>query len=287
MARWASFFPEITRDPASMKSKEAGLLLFSFLDKQKRKGVIKINFSINNFPYSIKFASHRINWYSFSYMKKAVILLSGGVDSTTTLYWARNEGYKTYALLFDYGQRHRKEIRHAIGIAKKSKTPYHCAKISLPWKGSTLLDSKSKLPSGRNFKEMVSGTIPNTYVPARNTIFLSFALSYADAIDADYIIIGVNAVDFSGYPDCRPDYIKAVQKVADLGTRQGSERRKIKILTPLIQMTKVEIVRLGTQLKVPYQLTWSCYQGGPKPCGKCDSCLIRKKGFEEAGVRDF
>lgn len=219
-------------------------------------------------------------------MSKAIVLLSGGLDSTTSLYWAKNKGYKTFALLFDYGQRHRRELKHAVRIAEKTNTPYHLMRFSLPWKGSSLLDDRSKFPTERKFEEMVSGNIPNTYVPARNTIFLSFALSYADTIDADYIVIGVNAVDFSGYPDCRPNFIHAVQKMADLGTKNGSERRKIKILAPLIQMTKVEIIRLGIQLDAPYELTWSCYQGGTKPCEKCDSCIIRKKGFLEAKIQD-
>jgi 7-cyano-7-deazaguanine synthase len=201
---------------------------------------------------------------------KAIVLLSGGIDSTTTLYYAKSKGYKCFALIFDYGQRHKREIRSAVAVAKRAKVPYQIIKISLPWKGSSLLDKKLKLPKGKKLKG-----IPSTYVPARNTIFLSFALSYAEAIGAKMIFIGANAIDFSGYPDCRPDYYKAFQKV----TEKGTKARKIKIMTPLINMTKAQIIRLGRKLKAPLDLTWSCYAGGSKPCGVCDSCRLRQKGF--------
>lgn len=202
--------------------------------------------------------------------KKAVILLSGGLDSTTTLYYALKKGYECYALVFDYGQRHKKELRSAVAVAKGESVAYRVLRIKLPWQGSALLDKKIKIPTGGSFKG-----IPPTYVPARNTIFLSFALSYAEAIGAKAIFIGANAVDFSGYPDCRPDYYKAFQKLINKGLRD----KGIKIFTPLIKMTKEEIIKLGYKLGAPLEKTWSCYQGGSEPCGVCDSCRLREKGF--------
>jgi 7-cyano-7-deazaguanine synthase len=204
-------------------------------------------------------------------MPKAIVLLSGGLDSTTTLYSAIKKGYQCFALIFDYGQRHRREIKSAVAVAKCAKVSYRIVKIKLPWKGSSLLDKKLSIPADRKFKG-----IPSTYVPARNTIFLSFALSYAEAIGAKAIFIGANAIDFSGYPDCRPNFYKAFQKVVQNGTKA----RKIKVLTPLIKMSKSQIIRLGIKLGAPLELTWSCYRGGDKPCGVCDSCRLRIKGFE-------
>ena len=208
--------------------------------------------------------------------KKCIVLLSGGLDSTTTLYYARSKGYDCHALIFDYGQRHKKEVKIALGIAKAAKVPYQIVKIDLPWKGSALLDKKTKLPQDRSIKNMSKG-IPSTYVPGRNTIFLSFALSYAEALGASAIFIGANAVDFSGYPDCRPKYYDAFRKMIKAGARDTS----ILVLTPLIKMTKSQIIRLGMKLGAPLEKTWSCYKGGNVPCGVCDSCIIRKKGFEE------
>jgi len=208
---------------------------------------------------------------------KCIVLLSGGLDSTTTLYYARSKGYKCHVLIFDYGQRHKKEVGVAIRVAKTAKVPYQVIKIDLPWKGSALLDKKTELPADRSFKNMSKG-IPSTYVPGRNTIFLSFALSYAEAIGASAIFIGANAIDFSGYPDCRPKYYEAFRKMIKAGARDAS----IRILTPLIKMTKSQIIRLGMKLGAPLDKTWSCYKGGKVPCGACDSCLLRKKGFEEA-----
>ncbi|OGR53662.1 MAG: 7-cyano-7-deazaguanine synthase QueC [Elusimicrobia bacterium RIFCSPLOWO2_02_FULL_39_32] len=219
-------------------------------------------------------------------MKKAVVLLSGGLDSTTSLYWAKSKGYQTFVLIFDYGQRHKKEIGSAIKIARKTKSFYLQVKFSLPWKGSALLDKSLKLPKKRKLEKMISSGIPSTYVPARNTIFLSFALSYADAIQADAIVIGANAIDYSGYPDCRPQYLNAMEKAALLGTKIGTEGKKFKILAPLVKMSKAKIIQLGLKLKVPYELTWSCYQGGRSPCKECDSCILRAKGFKEAGALD-
>ncbi|MBI3012311.1 MAG: 7-cyano-7-deazaguanine synthase QueC [Elusimicrobia bacterium] len=200
-------------------------------------------------------------------MKKAVVLLSGGLDSTTCLYWARKKGYKTFALLFDYGQRHRKEILCARRIAEMCHTPYHVVRFALPWGKNALVGRSVHLPKGRQPEEMVTGAIPPTYVPARNTLFLSFALSYADAVG----------------PACRPRYIQAMRNVALLGTKSGVEGKKIEILAPLIRMSKSQIVRLGARLGVPFNKTWSCYAGGRRPCGQCDSCVLREKGFQESG----
>lgn len=211
-------------------------------------------------------------------MKKAIILLSGGIDSTTTLYLAKKQGYKCHALVFDYGQRHKRELSSAVAVAKKARISYHTIKISLPWKGSSLLDKKMKVPVRKSFKG-----IPSTYVPARNTIFLSFALSYAEAIGAGLIFIGANAIDFSGYPDCRPSFYHAFQKVI----KEGTKKKKIKVLTPLINMTKAQIIALGLRLKAPLKLTWSCYKGGKRPCGVCDSCKLRQRGFSQLGIRDI
>ena len=204
--------------------------------------------------------------------KKAVVLLSGGLDSSTTLYYAKDKGFNCCALIFDYGQRHRRELRSAVAVAKSAKVPYKILKISLPWKGSSLLDKNMQIP------ERVSmNGIPSTYVPARNTIFLSFALSYAEAIGAKAIFIGANAIDFSGYPDCRPSFFRAFQRVI----KEGTKAKAIKVIAPLIKMTKARIIRLGVKLGVPLEMTWSCYQGGSKPCGVCDSCKLREKGFYE------
>jgi 7-cyano-7-deazaguanine synthase len=207
---------------------------------------------------------------------RAIVLLSGGLDSTTTLYYAKKRGYKCYALIFDYGQRHKKELRSAVAVAKRASVAYNVVRIKLPWKGSSLLDLRTKVPTNRRIKG-----IPSTYVPARNTIFLSFALSYAEAVGAKLIFIGANAIDFSGYPDCRPAFYKAFQKVIE----EGTKAKKIKVKTPLINMTKAQIIALGLKLKAPLDLTWSCYKGGKRPCGVCDSCKLRQKGFEALGLR--
>jgi 7-cyano-7-deazaguanine synthase len=216
------------------------------------------------------------------FFQKAVVLLSGGLDSATTLYAAKERGYQVHGLIFDYGQRHRREIRSAKRLARLAHCPVTVIKISLPWQGSSLLDKKQVLPQ----KRRIFKGIPSTYVPARNTIFLSFALSYAEAIGANRIFIGANAVDFSGYPDCRPEFYQAFNKLARLATRCGVQHRAIRIEMPLIGLKKSEIIKLGLRWGVPYQMTWSCYKGGRKPCGQCDSCLIRSKGFKEAGLKD-
>ncbi len=215
--------------------------------------------------------------------KKAVILLSGGLDSATTLYFAQSKGYECHCLIFDYNQRHRREIKSAIALAKRAKCPYSLVKIGLPWKGSALLDNNISLPKN---KSLTRSGIPSTYVPARNIIFLSFAASYAEAIGARDIFIGANAIDYSGYPDCRPDFIRSYQAMLAKGLKTGVEKKVISLQTPLIRKTKAQIVKLAVSLKVPLELTWSCYTGGNKPCGVCDSCRFRAKGFEEAKVKD-
>ncbi len=215
--------------------------------------------------------------------KKAVVLLSGGLDSATTLFYALDRGYGCHCLIFDYGQRHRKELKRAVEIAVRAGVAYEMVKIQLPWKGSALLDLKVKVPQGRN---IIPDEIPATYVPARNIIFLSFAASCAEARGAQAVFIGANVLDYSGYPDCRPDFFDAYQAVLKKGLKAGVEGQEIKIYTPLLRKTKAQIIRLGRKLNVPYELTWSCYTGGRKPCGTCDSCLLRAKGFKEAGVPD-
>ena len=215
--------------------------------------------------------------------KGAVVLLSGGLDSATTLFLALDKGYRCYPLIFDYGQRHRREIGSAKRIARFVGLNYKVVKLRFPWKGSSLLDRAIGLPVSRTGDRLKKG-IPSTYVPARNTIFLSVALSYAEALEAEAVFIGANAIDFSGYPDCRPKFYEAFRQAAILGTKRGVEGEAIQILTPLIDKTKAEIIRLGMKLGVPYQYTWSCYKGGKVPCGECDSCRIREKGFREAGL---
>ncbi len=211
-------------------------------------------------------------------------MLSGGIDSATALYWARSKGYRPYCLLFNYGQRHSKEIHSARRIAQQIKAEYKIISLNLPWKGSSLTDLRQEIPQHK--KGSIGKEIPSTYVPARNTIFLSFGLSWSEVIDAEAVVIGANALDFSGYPDCRPGYIRLFRKLAREGTKRGAEGKNISILAPLIKKSKADIIRLGMKLSVPFALTWSCYKGGRRPCGKCDSCRLREKGFREAGVRD-
>ena len=219
-------------------------------------------------------------------MKKAVLLLSGGLDSATVLYWAKKRRYQVFPLAFDYGQRHaKKELRAARKLARLNGLTLKVIPIDLPWKGSSLLEAGVPLPQPSSEKEP-GASIPSTYVPGRNLIFLAFALSYAETVDASLILIGANNVDFSGYPDCRPQFYRLLNRLALIGTRAGCEGRKIQIITPLMYLSKANIIRLGRKLKVPYRVTWSCYAGKKKPCGKCDSCLLRKRGFAEAGIKD-
>jgi 7-cyano-7-deazaguanine synthase len=219
----------------------------------------------------------------------AVVLLSGGLDSTTTLAIAQKEGFEVYALSFDYGQRHRVELDRAKEIAQKFAVIGHqVMTIDLRQFGGSALTDSIDVPMHRDEKEM-SAEIPITYVPARNTIFLSFCLAYAEVKNAQNIFLGVNAVDYSGYPDCRPEFIAAFEKLANLATKAGVEgKEKLKIHTPLIQLTKAEIVLKGLELGVDYSLTHSCYNPSDDgaSCGSCDSCLLRLKGFNDAGFED-
>ena len=224
-------------------------------------------------------------YYGDSYMsKKAVVLLSGGLDSSTVLAKAAADGFEVYALSFDYGQRHDSELDAAKQIAAKNGVVEH--KI-VPMNlrsigGSALTDDAIAVP------EHETDGIPVTYVPARNTVFLSVALGWAEVIDADAIFIGVSAVDYSGYPDCRPEYIAAFETLANLATKRGVEGRHVSIITPLIDLTKADTVKLGHKLGVDYSLTVSCYQANVQgeACGVCDSCRLRKRGFEEASLAD-
>lgn len=216
--------------------------------------------------------------------KKAVVLVSGGLDSTTVLAIARSQGYACYTISFDYGQRHRSELLAAERTASSLGSVEHKV-IKLDLRsigGSALTDDAISVP-----EEETTG-IPVTYVPARNTVFLSIALGWAEVLGADDIFIGVNAVDFSGYPDCRPDYIAAYEVMANLATRAGAEGNRLKIRTPLIDLSKADIIKQGIALGVDYSLTVSCYQASDQgeACGKCDSCRLRSAGFAQAGVAD-
>jgi len=221
--------------------------------------------------------------------KRAVVLLSGGLDSATVLAIARSEGYELYALSFSYGQRHIVELEAARRVAASIGVAAHrIASIDLRAFGGSALTGDIDVPKGRTAGEMAEG-IPITYVPARNTIFLSFALAWAEVLGSSDIFIGVNALDYSGYPDCRPEFIQAFEKMANLATKAGVEgRQALRVHTPLIAMTKAQIVRKGIELGVDYGLTSSCYDPPPagEPCGQCDSCLLRQKGFRENGIED-
>ena len=221
--------------------------------------------------------------------KKAVCLLSGGLDSSTCLALARRDGYACHALSFDYGQRHKFELDAAARIAAHFGVERHMvAKIGLDAFGGSALTDDIAVPKARTAEEMGHG-IPITYVPARNTIFLSFALAWAEVLGSADVFIGVNALDYSGYPDCRPEFIRAFETMANLATKAGVEgRTRLKIHTPLLALSKAEIVKLAHELGVPFGLTHSCYDpgAGGRPCGECDACLLRRKGFEEAGIED-
>ena len=218
---------------------------------------------------------------------KAVVLLSGGLDSSTALAIAKSKGREVHALTVDYGQRHRREIEAAKKVAKHFRARGHkILKIDLkPIGGSALTDKSVAVPERRTMEEIGRG-IPPTYVPARNTVLLGLALGYAEVVGADEVYIAANYLDASGYPDCRPEFYAAFREVARLGTKRGVEGRPIHIHTPLIHMTKADIVRRGAELGVPFELTWSCYHGRAKACGVCDSCQLRLKGFREAGLED-
>jgi 7-cyano-7-deazaguanine synthase len=221
-------------------------------------------------------------------MKDAIVLLSGGIDSTTTLAIAIAECYEPYALSFDYGQRHQIETQAARRVANSLGAKEHrIAKIDLRIFGGSALTDDIDVPKQRPGKEIAHG-IPITYVPARNTIFLAYALAWAEVMGASDIFLGVNAIDYSGYPDCRPEFIEAFENLANIGTKAGVEGRRFHIHTPLIKFSKADIVRKATELGVDLSLTHSCYDPSPEglACGKCDSCLLRLNGFREAGIKD-
>jgi 7-cyano-7-deazaguanine synthase len=224
-----------------------------------------------------------------THKKNAVVLLSGGLDSATVLAMAREQGYQLYALSFSYGQRHVWELQAAARVAAAIGVAQHrTAQIDLRVFGGSALTDAIDVPKGRSTDDMAHG-IPTTYVPARNTIFLSFALAWAEVLASSDIFIGVNALDYSGYPDCRPEFIEAFERMANLATKAGVEgRQTLKIHTPLIAMSKAEIIRAGLELGVDYGLTSSCYDpsANGEPCGECDSCLLRQKGFRENGIDD-
>ncbi len=237
---------------------------------------------------------------------KAVVLLSGGIDSSTSLAIARARGFDIYAITFDYRQRHIRELESAKMIASAFNVKKHLfIKFDLSEIGGSALTTEIEVPKSNSlFKLKTTSTIPVTYVPARNTIFLSFALAWAEVLESEDIFIGANAVDYSGYPDCRPEYLKAFENMANLATKTSVEgRAHIKIQAPLISMSKAEIIKEGVKLGLDYSLTWSCYDPQPlinkikksklktqkiefTPCGKCDSCIFRQKGFNEAGIKD-
>ncbi|MDR2395026.1 MAG: 7-cyano-7-deazaguanine synthase QueC [Endomicrobium sp.] len=207
---------------------------------------------------------------------KAIVLLSGGLDSTTVLYYALSKKYECNCLIFDYGQKHKKELKSAIKIAKSADVSYSITKITLPWSNDALTNSNKKIPIHKRLPK----NIPLTYVPGRNTLFLSYALSFAQSINAKSIFIGVNAVDFSNYPDCTPKFIEAYNNVLK------TLKTKITIQAPILKLNKAQIIKLGTKLNVPYKDTWTCYNGFDKPCMQCDSCKLRAKGFKEAKIDD-
>ena len=221
--------------------------------------------------------------------KRAVVLCSGGVDSTTVMAMAKQQGYEIYSLSFRYGQRHEIEIAAAERVSRFFDAAQHLVlSVDLDKIGGSALTDAINVPKDRP-RDEIAGTIPITYVPARNTIFLSYALAWAEVLGAADIFIGVNALDYSGYPDCRPEYIASFEAMANLATRAGVEgTTKIKIHAPLQHMTKAQIIKAGAALGLDYSMTHSCYDPLPdgSPCGHCDSCLLRKKGFDEAGIKD-
>jgi 7-cyano-7-deazaguanine synthase len=212
-------------------------------------------------------------------MKKAVILLSGGLDSVVTLYYAMSKGYRPDVLIFNYGQRHKKEIACAKKISVINKLKFYIVKIDLSWTCSSLTDKKIKVPMGRNLR---AKDIPSTYVAGRNIIFLSYAFSYAESIGSNTVFIGAHVEDYSGYPDCRPEFLFNFNQAVSLGLKNN----KIKIIAPLLDLSKRGIVELGLKLKVPIEDTWSCYSGGTRPCGECDSCRFRVQAFKSLGLID-
>lgn len=214
----------------------------------------------------------------------AVVLLSGGLDSTVTLAKALSDGNKAIALSFRYGQKHTRELGSAANVCKHYGVEHVVMDMDLSVFRSSLIRNDMTIPEGRDVN--IGSDIPNTYVPARNIIMMSIAAGLCESVDADKIYIGANAVDYSGYPDCRPEFFEQFQMMINVGTKAGVEGHSITIETPILDMSKKEIVQLGMQLKAPLELTWSCYNGGQKACGKCDSCTLRLNGFKDAGVND-
>lgn len=217
-------------------------------------------------------------------MSRAVVLLSGGLDSATALGIAKERDQEIFCITMMYGQKNKREIESAKNLAAHYGAKEH-KMITINMGdigGSALLDDSIAIPDGQEER----GDIPVTYVPARNIIFLSIATSYAEVIGAEHIYLGVNYMDYSGYPDCRDTFINAFQEVVNVGTKAGTEGNAPEVIAPLLYMTKAEIVAKGNELKVPYGMTWSCYKGGEKACGKCDSCMLRLKGFKELGLKD-
>jgi len=219
--------------------------------------------------------------------KKAVVLLSGGLDSATCLYWAVSKGYSVEALSVAYGQRHECELRSAKKLAKGVGATLHSIRVRMPWvdSASSLTDSSKRLPD-LPLSKIGKGAIPSTYVPGRNTVFSALGVSLADAVGAEAVVVGANALDYSGYPDCRPAFYKAFERVARAGTARGDKGKPLKMITPIISKDKAQIVRMALRLGVPLKDTWSCYAGGKRPCRRCDSCRLRAKGFEVAGAKD-
>lgn len=220
-------------------------------------------------------------------MVRAVVLLSGGLDSSTALAIADEKGYEVVALTFDYGQKHVREVDSARKVAKYYHVKEHLV-LPLQLGGilkSSITQRSMRVPKGTPRSKISSG-IPSTYVPGRNIVFLAIGASVAESLGADRLIIAANSIDFSGYPDCTPEFVQSFQRMLDVGTKAGKEGRRIRIEAPLLRMSKAEIVREAVRLKVPLELTWSCYSGGPKACGRCDSCILRLDGFAKAGSED-
>ncbi|MGE0014956.1 MAG: 7-cyano-7-deazaguanine synthase QueC [Candidatus Methanomethylophilaceae archaeon] len=217
-------------------------------------------------------------------MTRAVVLLSGGLDSTTVLAKAISDGFEVFAVSFRYGQRHSRELVSATEVCRHYGVMHTIIDINLSSFRSALTKEDIDVPMDR--EGSLDREIPITYVPARNIIFLSIAAGLCESVDADRIYIGANVVDYSGYPDCRPDFFRSFETMLENGTKSGVEGNPIKIVTPILHMSKADIVRLGKELGAPLHLTWSCYEGGERACGHCDSCRLRLKGFEEAGYRD-
>ncbi len=220
-------------------------------------------------------------------MPEAIVLLSGGLDSSTVLALAKEGGFEAVALTFDYGQRHRKEIDSAVRVAKSLGVKEHLlVRLDLgKYLASSLTGGSMGVPVDRSRSDMASG-IPSTYVPSRNIMFLSIATAIAESRGSRWVFIAANAVDYSGYPDCTPEFIERFQRMIDVGTKAGKEGRGIRIEAPLLRMSKADIVREAVRLQVPLEQTWSCYEGRAKACGRCDSCLLRLEGFRQAGVTD-